>query len=70
MYCKDCRFWDTDKSDWTLRKLEDNQKVCLRIVGDTEKEPLGIAYTIGHYGEDSGLVTRADFGCVLFEAKK
>ena len=66
--CKDCKFWDTDKTEWS--GYSGNFNVCAKIIGDDEEGFLEIAHTIGHYDHASGLVTRSDFGCVLFEAKE
>lgn len=68
--CRNCKFWGA-VAGWIER---DGWKECSKISENTErhyhnaewyKEEL--ARTVSY--EESGLMTRGDFGCILFEVK-
>lgn len=74
MRCGDCKHWGVrDGRDYLLNR--DGLALCGRVGDENDRldaglPPSGLAYTYGDLDERySGLLTRADFGCVLFEPK-
>jgi hypothetical protein len=66
--CQNCRHWKTQPPDGQWLESLIQSGVCGRIFegpyGSIDK-----AVTFNHHGDDSGLITAPDFGCVLGEAK-
>lgn len=58
--CGNCKWWGKQPPGSTWR---DTEGVCGRIY----EESTAPAETFNHWGDDSGLMTAADFGCVLHE---
>jgi len=66
--CKKCKYWNTKDTKWSF-ELSSNFQVCSKITGEHDDGALKDVYTVGHYGHESGLVTRSDFSCKLFEER-
>lgn len=56
-HCRDCKYWQTEDED-----VYDGKHHC--VMADTRESLLHATY------DDSGVLTAADFGCVMFEAEE
>lgn len=66
--CKDCRFWKQQppSGQWTEETLASG--ICGKIC-EQSRDTGALAETINHFGDDSGLSTDPNFGCIHGEAK-
>ena len=63
--CKDCKYWNTQPPGGEWINIEG---LCGRIYEGGIGDGL-LAETGNHWGDDSFLRTKENFGCILFEAK-
>ena len=69
--CASCKWWGTDYVEWVdppkgysyCAALDSYPKV-IKFQGEDR-----IAESFGHYGEDAGVHTKSNFGCVLWTIK-
>lgn len=68
--CGDCKHWEPPDSD---NRFVPNHGTCRAIRSDEDidanDDPADLAFASAVEGNQAFLVTRAGFGCVLFEPK-
>lgn len=66
--CKDCKWWDEDDSD--AKDNDCGRGRCLKAVNLQEDDGKGLMVTLDASMYLSLLLTKPDFGCILFELKE
>lgn len=67
--CADCRWWLPNPVQPPDRQPPQWGACRLASVGLDEPEHPTLAYGIGSHGDDFGLATHEDFGCIQYEPK-
>lgn len=64
--CKTCTYWKKQppRGSWIASVVSEG--LCGRIFEGSRQEGAA-AETFNHHGDDSGLMTAPDFGCLHFE---